>query len=67
MENWECYWAWDGEEEVDGKYIPEIFCRLDGYSKCDLLKPCRRLVRYDMIDEYIKHLLEELDYYYKLP
>ena len=52
---------------VDGEYFPENLCRLDGCSKCDLLKPCRRFVRYDMIDEYIKHLLEEIELLEKLP
>ena len=64
---WDCYWAWEGEKEVDGEYFPEIFCNFDGYSTCELCKPCLRYVRRDKIDDYIRHLLEELDYYYKLP
>ena len=66
--NWDCYWACEGEKEVDGEYFSEIFCNFDGLSStCELCKPCRRYVRRDKIDDYIRHLLEELDYYYKLP
>ena len=36
-------------------------------AQCKSDKPCIRYVRQDKIDDYIRHLLEELDYYYKLP
>ena len=65
--NWDCYWAREGEKEIDGEYFPEIFCNFDGYSTCELCEPCRRYVRRDKIDDYIRHLLKKLDYYYKLP
>ena len=52
---------------LDGEYFPEIFCNFDGYSTCELCEPCRRYVRRDKIDDYIRHLLKKLDYYYKLP
>lgn len=63
---WDCYWAWEGEKEVDGEYFPETYCRFDK-STCKPCEICRRYVRRDKIDDYIRHLLEELDYYYKLP
>ena len=67
MEKWDCYWAWDGDVEVDGEYFPENLCRLNGYSKCEPCKICRRYVRRDKIDDYIRHLLEEIELLEKLP
>ncbi len=66
MEKWDCYWAYLREEEVDGKYFPETYCRFDDVE-CKPCEICKRFVREDKLDDYIKHLLEELDYYYKLP
>ena len=62
--NWDCYWAYSKESEVDN--VIETFCRFDK-SMCKPCEICRRYVRRDKIDDYIRHLLEELDYYYKLP
>ena len=57
MDNSNCYWQAMG-----------ICCfDPDEPQKCELDKPCIRYVRQDKIDDYIRHLLEELDYYYKLP
>ena len=67
MENWECYWATEGEKLVDGEYFPETYCRLYKFCPCEPGQVCRRYVRRDKIDDYIRYLLEELDYYYKLP
>jgi hypothetical protein len=67
MENWDCYWAWEGEKEVDGEYFPETYCRFNKLTPCLPCIFCARYVRRDKIDDYIRHLLEELDYYYKLP
>ena len=66
MENWDCYWAWEGEKEVDGEYFPETYCRFDKsiYKPCEI---CRRYVRRDKIDDYIRHLLEEIELLEKLP
>jgi hypothetical protein len=66
MENWDCYWAWEGEKEVDGEYFPETYCRFDK-SICKPCEICRRYVRYDKIDDYIRHLLEEIELLEKLP
>ena len=65
--NWECYWAIEGEKEVNGEYFPETYCRLYKFCPCEPGQVCRRYVRRDKLDDYIRHLLEELDYYYKLP
>lgn len=65
--NWDCYWAYEGEKEVDGKFFPETYCRFDKLNHCEPCKICIRYVRRDKIDDYIRCLLEELDYYYKLP
>lgn len=64
MEKWDCYWAYSKESEVDN--VVETFCRF-GYPKCTPCEICKYYVRRDKIDDYIRHLLEELDYYYKLP
>ena len=64
---WDCYWSWEGETKVDGEYFPEIYCRFDKLAPCEPCKICTRYVRRDKIDDYIRHLLEELDHYYKLP
>ena len=64
MEKWDCYWAYSKESEVDN--VVETFCRF-GYPLCTPCEICKHYVRRDKIDDYIRHLLEELDYYYKLP
>ncbi len=61
---WDCYWSYLKETEVDN--VIETYCRFDK-SMCKPCEICRRYVRRDKIDDYIRHLLEELDYYYKLP
>lgn len=68
MENWDCYWAREGEKEVDGDYFPETFCNFDGLSStCEPCKPCCRYVRRDKIDDYIHHLLDEIEILMRLP
>ena len=51
---------------VETVYFPETYCRFDK-SMCKPCKICRIYVRRDKIDDYIRYLLEELDYYCKLP
>lgn len=63
---WDCYWAWEGEKEVDGEYFPETFCRF-GYPLCTPCKICKYYVRRDKIDDYIHHLLDEIEILTKLP
>ena len=62
--HWDCYWARTCENEVDN--VIETYCRFDKV-KCEPCVICKHYVRRDKIDDYIRHLLEELDYYYKLP
>lgn len=64
--NWDCYWAWEGEKEVDGEYFPETFCRF-GYPLCTPCKICKYYVRRDKIDDYIHYLLDEIEILTKLP
>lgn len=64
--NWDCYWAREGEKEVDGEYFPETFCRF-GYPLCTPCKICKYYVRRDKVDDYIHHLLDEIEILTKLP
>ena len=64
--NWDCYWAYPKESEVDGKNFVETFCRF-GYPLCTPCEICKYYVRRDKIDDYIRHLLEELELLTKLP
>ena len=64
--NWDCYWAYSKESEVDGKNFVETFCRF-GYPLCTPCEICKYYVRRDKIDDYIRHLLEELELLTKLP
>lgn len=64
MENWDCYWAYSKESEVDN--VIETYCRF-GYPLCTPCETCKYYVRRDKIDDYIKHLLEEIELMEKLP
>lgn len=67
MENWDCYWAHEGEKKVDGEYFPEIYCHFNSLDMCEPCVVCQRYVRRDKIDDYIRHLLEEIELLTKLP
>ena len=67
MEKLDCYWAYEGEKKVGNDYFPEIYCHFDEVKPCAQHEYCRRYIQRDKLDDYIKHLLEELEYYYKLP
>lgn len=62
--NWDCYWAYLKESEVDN--VVEIYCRF-GYPLCTPCEICKYYVRRDKIDDYIRHLLEEIELLTKLP
>ena len=65
--NWDCYWSWEGETCVEGEIFPEIYCRFDKLKPCEPCKICRYYVRRDRVDDYIRHLLEEIELLTKLP
>ena len=67
MEKWDCYWSYGGKSIGDTKYFTEKFCRFNDEVPHKPCKICSRYVRRDKIDDYIRFLLEELEYYYKLP
>ena len=65
--NWDCYWAHEETVYVNGKDFPKIYCRFNGYDSCEPCEICKYYVRHDKIDDYIKHLLEEIEILTKLP
>lgn len=68
--NRDCYWSFEDYTIKDGYYFPQISCNFDktnGLVLCEGDKPCKYYCHRNKVDEYIKHLLKELDYYYKLP
>lgn len=65
--NWDCYWAHEGEKETDGDFFPEMYCHFNGFDVCEPCIICKRYVRRDKIDDYIRHLLEEIEILTKLP
>lgn len=67
MENWDCYWAHEETLYADGKDFSKIYCRFNGYDSCEPCKICKYYVRQDKIDDYIRHLLEEIELMERLP
>lgn len=68
--NRDCYWSFEDYIIEDGKYFPQISCNFDktnGLVLCEGDKPCKYYCHRNKIDEYIRHLLEEIELLEKLP
>lgn len=67
MEKWDCYWACEGEKKVGDEYFPELYCRFNEIEPCAPCGICTRYVRRDKLDDYIRHLLDEIEILTRLP
>ena len=65
--NWDCYWSYQGTTTSKGEVFPKIYCQFDKNMACEPCKICKYYVRRDKIDDYIHHLLDEIEILTKLP
>ena len=68
--NRDCYWSFEDYTIENGKYFPQISCcfnKTNGLIPCEGDKPCKYYCHRDKIDDYIHHLLDEIEILTKLP